>query len=79
MSTVAGGKVLADTSAHTLAFQAGQLFEQLLLNRAVHAARDGGETIVTVERIRSCIDLVLLEHLRRELDERDRRESREAA
>ena len=79
MSSRQDHSILLGTNASTFAFRAGQLFEQLLLNRAEEIARDAQEPVVTIEMVESCIDGILLEEVRKQLDEPAESESRRVA
>ncbi len=79
MSTVANDGVPVDAGAGDFAFRAGQLVEELLLDRGTEVARSTGASVVTVEHVRPCIDNDFLDQLRVQLDERAKQKSREAA
>ncbi len=70
MSTLANGRVLLDAGASDLAFHAGQLVEEILVERGVEVARQAGTSVVTVDHLQSCIDVALLDQLRQRLGNR---------
>ena len=70
MSTLANGRVLLDAGASDLAFRAGQLVEEILVERGVEVARQAGTSVATIDHIQSCVDGALLNQLRERLGNR---------
>jgi hypothetical protein len=56
-------KVLIDSKASRLAFQAGQTLERLLLARAVVLASENGVQVATVDHVGESLDEELLQEL----------------
>jgi len=70
MSSHANGCVLLGIAASTLAFRAGQLVEELLLERSLEVAQEADARVVTPDHVESCLDESLLSQLRERLRER---------
>lgn len=70
MSAIAVKETLIQASASTYAFRAGQLVEELLINRATERARDDESPAVTVEQVASVLDELLIQDIRERLEER---------
>jgi hypothetical protein len=79
MSVIPDDRLMISRGASDVAFRMGQIVEKLLLDRATALARKSDAPIVAAEHVRSCLDDVLLDHLRKHLDERGEPDSREAA
>ena len=79
MSTLAEKTVRFKLDASTFAFDAGQLLESLLWERALQNARNSDADVVTLQLVRACLDDGLFEELRKRLDEKSQREPRKAA
>jgi hypothetical protein len=56
-------RVVVDVRASTFAFRAGQLVEQLLLDRGLELARQSGCSVVTAEHVASCLSPTLFDQL----------------
>jgi len=63
MSSLANDRILLHADASTFAFRAGQLLEELLIERGIETARQMDMRAVTVDHMRSCVDVALINHL----------------
>ncbi len=67
MSTAIDDQILVDRAAYNHAFEAGQLLEELLVDRSVELAARSGCSVVTAEHVNASLDHTLLDHLLRQL------------
>jgi hypothetical protein len=70
MPTVTKAPILLDPRASTLAFRAGQLVEEILVERGIEAAIRANTPVAIEQHVESSIDATLIEQLRIRLRER---------
>ncbi|HEV3344483.1 MAG TPA: hypothetical protein VG125_29170 [Pirellulales bacterium] len=79
MSSAGNDHVLVHAEASTIAFRAGQRFEELLLERGAEIARRSQSPVVGAEHVLSGLDGSLFEQLKQFLDEQPKQRSRKVA
>lgn len=79
MSAISEKVVRFKLDASAFAFDAGQLLESLLWERASETAQNSDSDVVNLQLIRACLDDGLFEELRKRLNEYSPREPRKAA
>lgn len=72
MSSAVTESVVVECRASDLAFRVGQLVERLLVDRAIELAIESGSPMVTADRVESCLDEALFNHLLRRVRESSR-------